>query len=136
MPGFATTEEINKYIGGIFEKALDDTDIGPRLMATGMTLRMNFSDPEAVITVDFPGQSILTGEDAIVDADAILSMSADTANGYWQGKVSLPLAMAKGKLTIGGSAAELLKLAPLAKDLHPVYISMLEENDRHDLIIA
>ena len=70
------------------------------------------------------------------NADAVLSMSADTANRYWQGKVSLPLAMAKGKLKVGGSAAQLLKLAPIAKDLYPVYVAMLKEDHRDDLVVS
>lgn len=136
MPGFATVEEVNKYIGGIFEKALRDDEIGPKLAATGMSLRMNFSDPDSVVTVDLANQRILTGADADIEADAVLTMSADTANRYWQGKLSLPLAMAKGKLKIGGSAAQLLKLAPIAKDLYPVYVAMLKEENRDDLVVS
>lgn len=136
MPGFSTVEEVNKYIGGIFEKALEDESIGPKLVATGMSLRMNFTDPDSVVTVDFAAKKILTGGEAAIDADAVLSMSADTANRYWQGKVSLPLAMAKGKLKVGGSAAQLLKLAPIAKDLYPVYVAMLKEDHRDDLVVS
>ncbi|GAB2960141.1 SCP2 sterol-binding domain-containing protein [Amycolatopsis acidiphila] len=136
MPGFTTVDEVNKYIGGIFEKALQDEGIGPKLVATGMTLRMDFSDPDSTVTIDFPQRRILTGEDAVIGADAVLSMSTDTANRYWQGKVSLPLAMAKGKLKVGGSAAQLLKLAPIAKDLYPVYVAMLKEDHRDDLVVS
>lgn len=113
-----------------------DDEIGPKLAATGMSLRMNFSDPDSVVTVDLANQRILTGADATIEADVVLTMSADTANRYWQGKVSLPLAMAKGKLKIGGSAAQLLKLAPIAKDLYPVYVAMLNEDNRDDLVVS
>lgn len=136
MAGFATVDEVNKYIGGIFEKALKDETIGPKLVGTGMSLRMNFSDPDSVVTIDFGHQKILTGDAARIDADAVLTMSTDTANRYWQGKVSLPLAMAKGKLKIGGSASQLLKLAPIAKDLYPVYVEMLKADDRDDLVVS
>lgn len=136
MPGFATVDEVNKYIGGIFEKALRDETIGPKLVATDMTLRMNFSEPDSTVTIDLGGQKILTGDEARIDADATLTMSTDTANRYWQGKLSLPLAMAKGKLKIGGSAAQLLKLAPVAKDLYPVYVEMLKADNREDLVVS
>ncbi|MEV4147669.1 SCP2 sterol-binding domain-containing protein [Amycolatopsis sp. NPDC049691] len=136
MPGFTSVEEVNKYIGGIFEKAFTDDSIGPKLAATGMSLRMNFTDPDSVVTVELGERRVLTGDDAKIDADAVLSMSSDTANRYWQGKVSLPLAMAKGKLKVGGSAAQLLKLAPIAKDLYPVYVAMLKADNRDDLVVA
>ena len=136
MPGFTSVEEVNKYIGGIFEKAFTDESIGPKLAATGMSLRMNFTDPDSVVTVELGERRVLTGDDAKIDADAVLSMSSDTANRYWQGKVSLPLAMAKGKLKVGGSAAQLLKLAPIAKDLYPVYVAMLKADNRDDLVVA
>lgn len=136
MPGFTSVEEVNKYIGGIFEKAFTDDSIGPKLAATGMSLRMNFTDPESVVTVELGERRVLTGDDAKIDADAVLSMSSDTANRYWQGKVSLPLAMAKGKLKVGGAAAQLLKLAPIAKDLYPVYVAMLKADNRDDLVVA
>ena len=136
MGGFTTVEEVNRYIGGIFEKALQDESIGPKLAATGICLRMNFTDPDSVVTVDLARQKVLTGEDADIDADAVLSMSTDTANRYWQGKLSLPLAMAKGKLKLGGSAAQLLKLAPITKDLYPVYVDMLNDDNRADLVIS
>lgn len=136
MPRFASVEEVNTYIGGIFERALAHESIGPKLEATGMTLRMNFTDPDAAVTVDLAQRKVLTGDDALVDADATLSMSTETANSYWQGKVSLPLAMAKGKLKVGGSAAQLLKLAPITKELYPVYVEMLQADGRDDLIVA
>lgn len=136
MPSFSDVDELNRYIGGIFEEAFRDETVGPKLAATGMSLRMNFTEPDAAITIDLANRKILSGDDALVDADAVLNMSSETANGYWQGKVSLPLAMAKGKLTIGGSAAQLLKLAPIAKDLHPRYVSMLKADGREDLIVA
>ncbi|NKQ51957.1 SCP2 sterol-binding domain-containing protein [Amycolatopsis sp. K13G38] len=136
MSGFVTVDEVNRYIGGIFEKALQDDKIGPKLIATGMRLRMNFSDPDSIVTVDFAGQKVLTGAEADIEADAVLTMSADTANRYWQGKVSLPLAMAKGKLKIGGSASQLLRLAPVAKDLYPVYVEMLKADNRQDLVVS
>ncbi|AIJ24660.1 MULTISPECIES: SCP2 sterol-binding domain-containing protein [Amycolatopsis methanolica group] len=136
MAGFATVDEVNTYIGGIFERALQDENIGPKLAATGMVLRMNFTDPDSAVTVDLVAKKVLTGAEALVDADAELSMSSDTANRYWQGKVSLPLALAKGKLKIGGSAAQLLKLAPITKDLYPVYVDMLTADNRTDLIVS
>lgn len=134
MGGFRTTDEVHEILGGIFEEALADDTIGPQLAATGMSLRMDYTDPETCVRVDFANSEIRTGAEAAVDADATLTMAADTANQYWQGKLSLPLAMARGKITVGGSAAQLLKLSPIAKSLFPRYTAMLADRGRPDLI--
>jgi len=63
-----------------------------------------------------------------------MSMTADIANRYWQGKVNLPLSMAKGQIKVSGNVAGLLKLAPLGKKLYPLYTGMLEADGRSDLL--
>jgi len=62
-------------------------------------------------------------------------MTADTGNGYWQGKVNLPLAMAKKKIKVEGNVGSLLKLAPLGKKLYPGYIERLKNDGRDDLLV-
>jgi hypothetical protein len=64
-----------------------------------------------------------------------MSMTADTGNGYWQGKVNLPLAMAKKKIKVDGNVASLLKLAPLGKKLYPGYVQRLKDDGRDDLLV-
>ncbi|MBN9797522.1 sterol carrier protein [Pseudonocardia sp. UM4_GMWB1] len=136
MGGFRSPDEVHEFLGGIFEEAMADGTIGPKLAATGMSLRMDYTDPETTVRVDFATKEITTGPAAAVDSDATLAMSADTANQYWQGKVSLPLAMARGKITVGGSAAQLLKLSPIAKSLYPRYTAMLTDRGRADLVVS
>ncbi|MEO3862687.1 SCP2 sterol-binding domain-containing protein [Acrocarpospora sp. B8E8] len=134
MGGFRSADEVHQFLGGTFEEALADDSIGPKLAGTGMSLRMDYTDPDTTVRVDFPTRQILVGAAAAIESDATLSMTADTANQYWQGKVSLPLAMARGKVKIGGLASQLLKLTPVAKDLYPRYVKMLADNGRSDLI--
>lgn len=137
MGGFRSADEVHEFLGGIFAEAMEDETIGPKLAATGMSLRMDYTDPDTTVRVDFATRQITTGaEAATADSDATLSMAADTANQYWQGKVSLPLAMARGKITVGGSAAQLLKLSPIAKALYPRYTAMLAERGRSDLVAS
>lgn len=136
MGGFRTSDEVHEFLGGIFEEALADETIGPKLAATGMSLQMSYTDPDTTVRVDFATNEIRTGAEALIDSDATLTMAADTANQYWQGKLSLPLAMARGKITVGGSAAQLLKLSPIAKSLYPRYAKMLADRGRSDLIVS
>ncbi|TQR81330.1 sterol carrier protein, partial [Mycobacterium hodleri] len=54
---------------------------------------------------------------------------------YWQGKVNLPMAMAKRKIKVDGNVASLLKLAPLGKKLYGEYVQRLTDDGRDDLIV-
>ncbi|BBY25764.1 SCP2 sterol-binding domain-containing protein [Mycobacterium stomatepiae] len=133
--GFNDSAEVRKYIGGIFETAFDDEEIGPKLVATGIVVAFDFTDPEAVVVIDMGNKSVREGLEGAPAPTATMSMTADTGNGYWQGKVNLPLAMAKKKIKVDGNVASLLKLAPLGKKLYPGYIDRLKNDGRDDLLV-
>lgn len=132
--GFNDAAEVCKYLGGVFEVAFADPEIGPKLRDTGIVLKTVYTEPEAVVIID-----CTTGEVGLGSADAAstaaMSMTADTGNAYWQGKVNLPLAMAKSKIKVEGNVASLLKLAPLGKKLYPKYVETLKADGREDLLV-
>jgi putative sterol carrier protein len=133
--GFANSAEVTKYIGGIFETAFEDDEIGPKLVATGLVVAFDFTDPEAVVVIDMANKAVREGLAGGPAPTATMSMTADTGNAYWQGKVNLPLAMAKKKIKVDGNVASLLKLAPLGKKLYPRYIERLHGDGREDLLV-
>ncbi len=133
--GFNNSEEVSKYIGGIFENAFDDPEIGPKLVATELVVAFDFTDPEAVVVIDMAKKAIREGVEGGAAPGATMFMTADTGNAYWQGKVNLPLAMAKKKIKVEGNVGSLLKLAPLGKKLYPTYIQRLKDDGRDDLIV-
>lgn len=130
---FNSSDEVHKYLGGIWDLAFADPEIGPKLQATGIVLSFDYSDPDTVMTLDTAEQKVIPGK-GDAKPTASMSMTADVANRYWQGKVNLPLAMAKGQIKVGGNVAGLLKLAPLGKKLYPLYTGMLEADGRSDLL--
>lgn len=132
--GFANSAEVISYIGGIFETAFDDPEIGPKLEATGLVVAFDFTDPEAIVVVDMANKSVREGLGGGASPDATMAMAAEIGNAYWQGKVNLPLAMAKKKIKVVGNVASLLKLAPLGKKLYPHYIERLKADGREDLL--
>jgi putative sterol carrier protein len=133
--GFNSSAEVAKYIGGIFETAFVDPEIGPKLVETGLVIAFDFTDPEAVVVIDMANKAVREGLAGGSLPTATMSMTADTGSAYWQGKVNLPLAMAKKKIKVDGNVASLLKLAPLGKKLYPVYIERLKADGRDDLIV-
>ncbi|NRQ48411.1 SCP2 sterol-binding domain-containing protein [Aeromicrobium stalagmiti] len=132
---FADAAEVQKYLGGIFVTAFEDPEIGPKLQATGIVLKTVYSDPDTVLVVDTVNGTVTDLEGATEEATAEMTMSADTGNAYWQGKVNLPLAMAKSKIKVQGNVASLLKLAPLSKKFYPVYVERLQADGRDDLVV-
>jgi putative sterol carrier protein len=133
--GFADSAEVTKYIGGIFEAAFQDAEIGPKLVDTGLVVAFDFTEPAAVVVIDMASKAVREGVAGGQPPIATMSMTADTGNAYWQGKVNLPLAMAKKKIKVDGNVASLLKLAPLGKKLYPVYIERLKNDGRDDLVV-
>ncbi|MBT0568519.1 SCP2 sterol-binding domain-containing protein [Williamsia sp. CHRR-6] len=134
MP-FSSAAEAQKYIGGIFESAFADPELGPKLAGTGIVLEITMSEPESHLVVDTTSSTVFTDTAGAPAPTASMSMSSETSNAYWQGKVNLPMAMAKKKVTVNGNIAALLKLAPLSKKLFPAYIERLRSDGRTDLLV-
>lgn len=132
--GFTDSSEVRKYLGGIFETAFADPEIGPKLRSTGIVLKTVYSNPDATLIIDANSGTVYEGDES-TEAAAVMSMEADIGNAYWQGKVNLPLAMAKSKIKVQGNVASLLKLAPLGKKLYPKYVEMLRADGRDELVV-
>ncbi|NKQ57730.1 SCP2 sterol-binding domain-containing protein [Amycolatopsis sp. K13G38] len=135
MPAFKDDAEIYDYIGGIFEQGLADAELGPKLAASGVTLQITYTDPDAVLTIDFAGGKVVSGATDL-QPNVELFMSADTGNRFWLGKVNLSMAMAKGQVRAKGPVSKILKLVPAAKALFPAYQQRLDADGRTDLINA
>lgn len=134
MP-FEDADEVVRYIGGIFETAFATDGIGDKLAATGIVLLVQSSDPESAFVVDTANRRVVAGEGDGLEPSATMTMSADTQNAYWQGKVNLPVAMARGQIKVSGQVGQLLKLAPLSKPLFATYVERLRADGRDDLVL-
>ncbi len=132
--GFHDATEVRRYLGGVFEVAFADPEIGAKLKDTGIILKTVYTEPDSIVIIDATTGTVRDGE-LDTPATAEMRMTADTGNAYWQGKINLPLAMAKSKIKVQGNVASLLKLAPLGKKLYPKYIETLKADGRDDLIV-
>lgn len=132
---FKDADEVRHYIGGVFQAGFDDPEVGPKMVATGIVVKFEFTEPETSLVIDMGKQAIGDGV-GMADPAATMKMTADLGSAYWQGKVNLPLSMARGKIKVDGNVASLLKLAPLGKKLFPKYIASLEAAGRQDLVVS
>ena len=136
MAVFKDEDEVYTYLAGIFRRGLEKEGLADKLSTSGVVLRVHYTDPDAVVTVDMPNKSVETGSSSSAVPNVELFMSADTGNKFWLGKVNLTLAMAKGSVRAKGPVPKLIKLIPQAKVLFPEYRSMLESENRRDLLDA
>lgn len=135
MSTFRDEQEVYTYLGGIFEEAFAHEEVGPKLENAGLRLRVDYTDPDAVMWVNMASHEILTGEEAdAADWDVALGMSADDGHVFWMGNLNFTVAMTKGRIRTKGSVTELLKLLPVAKPLFATYRELLEKHDRTDLL--
>jgi len=123
MAYFKDREEVYQYIGAIFEQALSDPVLGPKFAASGVVLKLVYTDPDSTLVVDMPG-----GKE--------MFMKADVAHRFWLGKVNIGMALAKGDMRAKGPVPKILKLVPLASSLYPRYRQMLVDDGRQDLASA
>lgn len=134
MTYFKDTAEVHQYIGGIFEAAVTDAEIGPKMAESGVVLKLTYADPDAVVVVDMPNQRVFRGETDEVKPNVAMSMKADVGHKFWLGKVNVPMALAKGEMRAKGPMPKILKLLPLAQALFPKYAESLEAEGRSDLL--
>lgn len=136
MAVFADADEANKYIGKMFEEAIADPQFIEAAAKSRLVIRLNYTDPETTMLIDFPGRGVSYGEPAAAatNANVDLYMSCDDAHRFWLGKLNFPAAMARKKLRMEGSTAKALKLLPLTKSLFAGYEKLLTDSGRADLL--
>jgi hypothetical protein len=136
VAAFTSEDEVYDYLGGVFRMGMEDPALVEKLKPSGVVLRITYTDPDAVITVDMPNSELHTGPGVGPEPNVELFMSADTGNRFWLGKVVLPVALAKGQVRAKGPVAKLLKVLPLAKGMFGQYKQSLEARGRTDLLAA
>jgi hypothetical protein len=136
MAAFKDDAEVYEYLGGIFRRGMEDRQLVEKLRPSGVVLRITYTEPDAVLTVDMPNSLIYEGPGAGPEPNVELFMTADTGNRFWLGKVVLPVALAKGEVRAKGPVAKLLTILPLAKGMFGPYREQLEAAGRTDLLSA
>ena len=134
MGVYKSAEDLYQYMGQIFALAFETEGLSEKLNATGVKLKLNLSDPDSTIAVDF-GQGVVQFDgDITMDVAVDLQMTADTAHRFWLGKLNVPLAIAKREIKVRGSVQKVLKLAPLMQPLHDQYQQILKDAGLEEMI--
>ena len=130
MAFFTDDAEVDTYIGGVFRAANDHPESGPKLRASGIFLKVYYTDPATEMNVVMRDPAIEVSLGQIEEKpDITLMMKADTGDKFWRGEYNLAVGLAKGEVKAKGPVNKILKLVPLTKPLFPMYRELVAEKD-------
>jgi len=114
------------------EAADADERVGPKIKATGIRMRWRFTDSGLVLDLaasEDPGRSIdwSFGGEADWKPKLELAMDEAVANRYLQGQESLPIAIARGKVSVRAESDFALRYLPASRLLCEPYSRVVRE---------
>ena len=138
MGRFKDEDDVYRFIGRLFQELAVDAELAPKFRKANTTVRYQLSDPDCQITVDMRPEREIQVDlgPSELDPEVIMSTTADTAHGFWLGRVNITAALARGQIKAKGPVAKILRLVPLVKDSFPRYEQMLRDEGRTDLLEA
>ena len=134
MATFQSSDELRKILGGFLEEVVADPELGPKFAAAGLTVLINYTDPDLTILLDCTQNPPTVTFDPSADGEFKMWMKADDGHRFWQGKFNVALALAKKQVKVEGPLAKMMKLLPAMSPAYPKYKAFLEANGRPDLI--
>lgn len=142
MPYFKDSAQVYATVGQLMENAKSDPTVAPRIAKSGVIIQFRYTDPDAVTTINAKAKPTQPG--AIIDVfqgptdlkpDIVMTMTADTANLFWNKKVNLMAALAKGQIKLQGSQIKVLSLLPAIDPLYAKYRQLLKDKGLENLIV-
>ncbi len=140
MPYFRNQEEMYAVQRAFFDRLAADPTIGPELEKTKLVIRFKLHDPDGLITLDCRSPeeggrffSAVFGENDL-RPDLTLLSSADISHEFWLGRVNIVTALVSGKARTEGDISQAMKIMPVLKPMTEVYVQVLRELGRPDLM--
>ncbi len=127
MSTFENSDRLREVLGGFFNFILDHPEMGPKLIASKLILKFNYTEPDLSITIDLRERPEITYNDAGKTPDVEMRMKADVAHRFWFGKVNLMIALARREMVAKGPIPKILKLLPVIKPAYELYPKYLKE---------
>ncbi len=123
MAIFKDTNVVQELFGELWTKMIKETEFGPKLKESELSILFMTEDPEVVMYVDIDGP--LFGEEAKAKTPVVtMKMSGDTVHKFWLKQVNVPKALALRQIKAKGPVGKILQILPLLKPgfaLYPEY---------------
>ena len=121
-------QQVYALLGRLFESAVADEEVGPRLRTVDAVVQQQFRRPDATVTL-----KLLAGEDPAVITgktdlrpEVVLVMDAATGHRVWLGELSAMTALSKGQIRARGPVAKILRLIDLIALVAPRYRAQID----------
>jgi hypothetical protein len=146
MSLFRSKKEFRDVFDRLFDALSTDPEIGPRLRARRTPQRFVFNDMDLVLNVrDADDKRARKGQnlfwvwgdaDRDWEPDVSMTMAADVANRYFQGKENVPLSIARGIIHLEtGHLIKVLELLPIVAPFHRKWPALLKAEGRSHLVV-
>lgn len=142
MAVFQDSQQFYDTVGELLRQAACDPGIGASVARAEVIIQFRCVDPPAQITLnakDRPTQpdtyfDVIYGPSDLAP-DVVMAMSADLAHEFWQGRINLFSALARGQIRATGSVDKVLRLVPAAEPLFQRYLTLLRDRGLEHLIL-
>lgn len=134
---FSSAQEFREVMDRVFKMMSEDPDMGPRLRAADVPQRFEFDDVDMVLNVRAAPAQELTNLDWVWDEEVDwsprvrMTMSSETANRYFQGRVNIAYAIARRRIKTSGDLRAALELIPITKPVFERYRALVAEEYPH-----
>jgi hypothetical protein len=141
MGVFKDSRQFYDTVGEVMHRAALDPYIGSQVVRTEIVIQFCYTNPDAQITLNAKDRP--TQPDVFFDVffgptdlrpDVVMSMQADLAHEFWQGRVNLFSALARGQVIATGLVQPVLRLVPVVGPMFQWYLALLREHGLADLI--
>jgi SCP-2 sterol transfer family protein len=135
---FKDDADVYQFIGRLLQELATDPELAPKFQRADTTVRFKMRDPDSQITVDMRPDTEMRVDlgPSDLEPEVEMDMAADTAHGFWLGKVNVTVALARGDIKAKGPVAKVLRLVPLVEPTFPRYEQLLRDAGRTDLLEA
>jgi alcohol dehydrogenase len=133
---FDNATMLYKVLGEFYDSLIHDPALGPKLHDSRLIVQFVYEEPSAVITIDASGEQVkmYLGDTYPGKPEVTMSMKADFAHQFWQGKVNIITALTRRQVKSKGNVPKAVKLLPILKPAYELYPRYLQEQGLEQLI--
>ena len=134
---FRSSREFRDVMDEVFTLMSTDEEMGPKLRAAEVPQRFAFPDVDMVVNITYAdganGQHLRWEWTDDVDwkPEVEMTMDADVANRYFQGKENIAMAVARRRIKTSGNVKKALSLVPITKPVYARYRELVEREYPH-----
>ena len=142
-PAFKDDTEMRYILGTLYDQAKRDSRIAPKIRDARLVIQFRYEEPDGVVTINAAAPptsddgyfDVIWGDTAGLRADIEMSMKADVAHEFWQGKINLMAALTRRQIVARGPIPKILKLLPAVEPMYEMYPRLLRQMGREDLVL-